>query len=302
MHALVISGGGSKGAFGGGIADYLIRQKKRNYEILVGTSTGSLLIPQLSIGNIDEIKSTFTSVTQEDIYNVNPFKITKSVSQRTTRINHPNILKMFLKHKKTFGDHQNLLRTIRNTISPEEYELVKMSSKKVIISVANFSLNTIEYKYASDWEYEDFTEWMWASSSFVPFMGIVEKNGYEYADGGFGSQVPIDEALNAGATKVDVIILAPRYTLPAKQTTNNAFDVLLRAMDFMHQRIARENIYNGHLQSVYNRDLTVNFIFTPRALTEHSFIFDPTEMSAWWNEGKQYAERLDLEGYFDRTE
>ncbi|MEP5600355.1 MAG: patatin-like phospholipase family protein, partial [Algibacter sp.] len=31
MKALVISGGGSKGAYAGGVAQYLIQEKKRDY-------------------------------------------------------------------------------------------------------------------------------------------------------------------------------------------------------------------------------------------------------------------------------
>jgi predicted patatin/cPLA2 family phospholipase len=36
MKALVISGGGSKGAFAGGIAEYLIRDCCISYELFVG--------------------------------------------------------------------------------------------------------------------------------------------------------------------------------------------------------------------------------------------------------------------------
>ncbi|MDG2443864.1 MAG: patatin-like phospholipase family protein, partial [Flavobacteriaceae bacterium] len=38
--ALVISGGGSKGAFAGGVAEYLLKEKKKTYDIFLGTSTG----------------------------------------------------------------------------------------------------------------------------------------------------------------------------------------------------------------------------------------------------------------------
>jgi len=44
MRALVISGGGSKGAFAGGVAQYLIEEEKRNYDLFLGTSTGSLFV------------------------------------------------------------------------------------------------------------------------------------------------------------------------------------------------------------------------------------------------------------------
>ena len=39
MRALVISGGGSKGAFAGGIAQYLMEEEKRCYDLFLGTST-----------------------------------------------------------------------------------------------------------------------------------------------------------------------------------------------------------------------------------------------------------------------
>lgn len=299
MRALVISGGGSKGAFGGGIAQYLIENKNRKYDILAGTSTGSLLVPHLAIDNIENIRRAYCSVKQEDIYNISPFIIKQGESGIFTKINHRNILQMFLRGKKTFGEHLNLLKTIRRTMSREDYEKVKNSGKKVLVSVSNLSLNIVEYKYASDHDYDDFTEWMWTSTSFVPFMGIVEKNGYEYADGGFGSLIPIEEAINAGATEVDVIVLNPRYSMPTKSKTNNAFDVLLKSMDFMHNRIARNDLYIGHLQSVYDNSVHVNFIFTPRVLTEHSFLFDPVQMTAWWEEGLEYAASLDKKGELD---
>ena len=56
MKALVISGGGSKGAFAGGIAQYLIEEKKKDYDLFVGTSTGSLMLTHLSLGKLDELK------------------------------------------------------------------------------------------------------------------------------------------------------------------------------------------------------------------------------------------------------
>ncbi|HAI41072.1 MAG TPA: patatin, partial [Maribacter sp.] len=54
MKALVISGGGSKGAFAGGVAQYLIQEEGRKYDIFVGTSTGSLLISHLALGKLDK--------------------------------------------------------------------------------------------------------------------------------------------------------------------------------------------------------------------------------------------------------
>jgi len=290
MRALVISGGGSKGAFAGGVSQHLIQDLNREYDIFIGTSTGSLLVPHISLNNIDKIKRVYTNVTQQDIYSQCPFKVKKlSDGSTVTSINHVNTVRMFLKRKKTFGEHKNLRKTIKRVVSPEDFLKIQQSGKHVIVTVSNLSTNKVEYKYAKDCSYEDFCDWMWASTSFVPFMSIVEKNGFEYADGGFGNYIPIEEAINLGAKIIDVIVLAPRHQHVVKAPTRNAFDVLLRSMQFMNYQLGRHDILIGHLESIYNDDVKVNFIFSPRELTEHSFMFDPGQMKSWWQEGYEYA-------------
>jgi predicted acylesterase/phospholipase RssA len=292
MKALVISGGGSKGAFAGGVAQHLIQDLGIDYDILVGTSTGSLLAPMLAAGNLDNVRKAYTSVTQSDIYSVCPFKVKKMKDGSVkSSINHFNVVRMFLKRKKTFGEHENLRKTIKRFFPREDYEKVKASQKKVIASVANLSVKKIEYKYLKDNSYEDFVDWMWLSSSFVPFMSLVEKNGYEYADGGFGNYIPIEEAIAQGATDIHVIVLNPRNRSHKNVKTRNAFDIMMQSMQFMLQQIAYDDLLIGHLQSIYNDHIQIKFFFTPRLLTEYSFYFDPEQMTQWWKEGYEYAQK-----------
>lgn len=292
MKALVISGGGSKGAFAGGVAEYLIKEQKNEYDIFVGSSTGSLLIPHLSIGKIDKVKEAYTSVTQKDIFNICPFIMKKDKDGiLKSKINHFNVLKMFLKRKKTFGETKNLRKTIEKLMSPEDYNEIKSSGKKVIVTASNLTKNVVEYKYLEDNSYEDFCDWMWISSCFVPFMSLVEKNNCEYADGGFGNYIPIEEAISNGATHIDVIVLQPRHKTIEQNKSRNAFDILLQSMSFMLTQIVYDDIHIGHLESIYNDDLHVRFFFTPRVLTEYSFYFEPEQMKLWWKEGFEYAEK-----------
>jgi len=138
MKALVISGGGSKGAFAGGVAEYLINEENNDYDILVGSSTGSLLIPHLSIGKIDALKKAYTSVTQKDVFNICPFIVTKDKDGNLkSRMNHLNVIKMFLKRKKTFGETKNLRKTISRILTADDYRKVKGSGKKIIVSASN---------------------------------------------------------------------------------------------------------------------------------------------------------------------
>ncbi|MBT8385300.1 MAG: patatin-like phospholipase family protein, partial [Bacteroidia bacterium] len=57
MKALVISGGGSKGAFAGGVAEYLIDVKNKEYDLFLGTSTGSLMVSHLALNKLYELKA-----------------------------------------------------------------------------------------------------------------------------------------------------------------------------------------------------------------------------------------------------
>ena len=63
MRALVISGGASKGAFAGGVLEHLIKERGKDYEILVGTSTGALIVPFAAIGKIHRTYN----LDQEDV-------------------------------------------------------------------------------------------------------------------------------------------------------------------------------------------------------------------------------------------
>lgn len=80
--ALVISGGGSKGAFAGGVAQYLMKHENRDYDLLLGTSTGSLMISHLALHKLDELKELYTNVNQNSIFSNNPFSIRRLMGKK----------------------------------------------------------------------------------------------------------------------------------------------------------------------------------------------------------------------------
>ncbi len=112
-RALVISGGGSKDAFAGGIAKHLLQE--HDYQIFVGASTGSLLIPLLALGEVERLEAVFTNIRQRDIFNICPFTLKWQHGEYTYRINHFNTVRMFLRGKHTFGESKNLRRLIHRT-------------------------------------------------------------------------------------------------------------------------------------------------------------------------------------------
>ncbi|MCO5230617.1 MAG: patatin-like phospholipase family protein [Chitinophagales bacterium] len=291
MRALVISGGGSKGAFAGGVAQYLIDEMKYQYDIFIGTSTGSLLISHLALNKVEEIKQVFTSVNQSSIFSSCPFVIkTDRHGNKVIEINHINVVKSFLKGKKTFGESYNLKQLIMKSLTVSDFEDLKKSHKDVVVTVSNLSLNRVEYKSIKDFDYYEFCEWVWISANFAPFMSLVEKNGCEYADGGFGSMVPIEEAISRGATEIDVIVLQTEVSIGNHQRSKNAFSLMTNIFTFMSNRIEKQNIHIGKLVTIYNH-ATLNFYYTPTILTNNALVFDAKLMTQWWQNGYEYARR-----------
>lgn len=294
MRALVISGGGSKGAFAGGVAQYLIENKKLNYDIFSGTSTGSLLVSHLALKRIDKIKHVYTNVTQSSIFNVCPFVIKRKKGIETIGIHHFNVLKNILKGSKTFGESLNLKALIRKTITQEEFEILRQSAIDVVVTVSNLSLNQVEYKSIKDFDYDAFCEWVWVSCNYTPFMSLVKKNGCEYADGGLGSMVPIEEAIKRGATAVDAIILETEVSQLNRMPSLNAFSLLTNMFAFMLDRIENSNIRIGKFVAT-NQNAIINFYYTPTVLTTNSLIFEKEKMTDWWQRGFNFAKFKDEE-------
>lgn len=288
--ALVISGGGSKGAFAGGIAQYLIEESKQTYDVLLGTSTGSLLISHLAALRIPEIKHAFTHVTQASIFCNNPFIVKQKGKLFKTKINHFNVVKNFIKGRKTFGESSNLRHLIEQKITPTIFKEIKSSQKEVVVCVSNFTLNAIEYKTLSECSYSDFLDWIWISCNYVPFMSLVIKNKFEYADGGFGCILAIEEAIRRGATHVDAIMLSTEVQQLNRMRSRNAFDLVLSTLDFMGDQIMEDNIKVGKLYA-QEKNVQLRIFHTPRVLTTNSLIFDQDEMERWWKEGWEYAQK-----------
>lgn len=288
MKALVISGGGSKGAFAGGVAQYLIEELHRDYELFLGTSTGSLLVNHLALREVEKIKNVYTSVNNDSIFSTCPFTVKEKHGTQNIGINHLNVLRNFIKGSKTFGESHNLRKLIFETFTQQEFQRLKDSDMETIVTVSNLSMNEVEYKSVNDYDYEDFCEWIWISCNYTPFMTLVRKNGCEYADGGLGSMVPIEEAIRRGATEVDAIILQTEITQFNRMPSKNAFSLLTNMFSFMVDRIENQNIKIGKFVASH-QDAIINFYYTPTILTTNSLIFNKEKMSKWWQSGYDFA-------------
>ena len=294
--ALVISGGGSKGAFAGGVAEYLLKEKKITYDIFLGTSTGSLMVSHLALGKIDALKKIYTEVNQRSIFNINPFRILNKNGVTIVNIRHTATILNFLKGSKTFGESKNLRKLISKNITRDIYDAILKEKKEVIVTVSNFTANRIEYKSIRKYNYEDFCDWIWGSCNYIPFMSLLEKNGHQYGDGGFGCLIPIREAIERGAKVIDAIILETETTQINRMPAKNPFSLLFTIQEFMMEHVEKHNITIGKL-SAKQRGVQLNLYYTPTVLTTNSLVFDAKKMAKWWKSGYDYAKKREQESF-----
>ena len=287
MRALVISGGGSKGAFGGGVAQYLLQEKEYKYDILIGSSTGSLLIPHLALGEVDKIYSIYTNVDMSKIFDINPFVVRHKDGVEVVSINHFNVILQFLKGKRTFGESYKLRNYIRKNFTLKEFTQLKAIGCDIVVTVTNLSKNEVEYKSIKDFEYNEFCDWIWISCNYIPFMSLVKKNNYEYGDGGFSSLVPIREAINRGATEVDVVILETEMQVSPRSIGKNPFSLMIDLFQTLLVQVEKHDITIGKL-SAKNKNVKLNLYYTPTQLTNNALIFNKEKMKQWWHQGYEY--------------
>jgi len=141
---------------------------------------------------------------------------------------------------------------------------------------------------SNDCTYEDFCDWAWASCNYIPFMSVLEKNGFQYADGGFGNFIPILTAIENGACDIDVIILETENEEIKNPIIKNPFSLLIKTYNFMNHQNSNKDVVIGKLAGLEQK-ININFYYTPYQLTENPLIFDPKQMTQWWKDGYEFA-------------
>ena len=287
MKAIVYSGGGSKGAYSGGVTEHLINDDNKDYDLYVGTSTGALLLPFVAFRDIERLKEAYTEINQKDIWKVNPFKVDK---KGEVSINTLNVLfNMGIRGKKSFGDASNLKKLIDKFLTEDIYNSIYKLGKNMVVCVTNSTTGEVEYKSSRTESYKDYKEWMLASATVPPFMEYVTKNGYQYSDGGMKDPIPIQHAIDLGATEVDVIILRKNGNNLKPSYIGNIFQSIVRTTEIMLDEVGTSDIAIGKLLAD-ERDVKLNIFFTPEILTDNPLIFNRKEMRKWWDLGYHNAQ------------
>ncbi len=123
-NALVVSGGGAKGAFAVGAIERL-REAGIAFDLVAGTSTGAVIAPFVVIDEIQFLRSIYTRVRTEDI-----------IRKRTVFD--------ILTHDAIY-DTNPLWSLINSSITQARYNKIIASSVELYLTTVNLQTGQIEY-------------------------------------------------------------------------------------------------------------------------------------------------------------
>lgn len=193
-RALVLSGGGSRGPYQIGAIKRLMEQGYR-YDLITGVSVGALIgawIAQFDKDRQPEAvdllwRNIFSTVKTEDIWRWwRPF---------------PFLKWLHALWRPSFWDSSPLEKLVEETLEP-----VQVAQSDVELRVGAVNLNTGFYETFTDQD-PDITRAVIASAAQPAFFKPVEIKGSIYLDGGLKNVSPLAEAIDAGATHIDLILL-----------------------------------------------------------------------------------------------
>lgn len=259
-NALIISGGGSRGAFAVGAVDHLVNRADLEFDIVAGTSTGSLIAPLVVLSKddpsrIDRLKQVYTSVTTEDVivahplveavvnedalYDATPLRalIMRDIDEAAAQALFASDTQMFIT-----GVNLNTGQTVFFQTGPEAVN-PDPSTRLVSVRDRDTLIRAIE---ASTHE-----------PVFMPPVAVLADAGAEgldddgrlaleptdrYVDGGVRDIAPIKIAIDNGATDVYAIVLSTRERERSENAYTSVVNILLRTIDLFTQEITKKDV------------------------------------------------------------
>ena len=276
---IVLAAGGSKGAFGAGAVEYLLDVKKRKYSTIVATSTGTMKAPFITFGSGLKIRELYTSVEDKDIITRSPFGEKGNTQIRKM------IYNILIKRKGSLGSNSNLLKTIRKNFTEVEFRALKMKDIDIIVCVNNATKNRNEYIHLKNCKYEEFTNWMYASSTQPILFENFKYNGCEYNDGAVFNYVAIEKAIEEGCTEIDVICNHPlemeeENWKGSKNPLKKFFDNILRTLGQKFDSTFLLNVKVGKLLAE-KHGVKLNFYAPPYSIEGNTLRFSKYRMKEW---------------------
>lgn len=269
--ALVVSGGGSRGAFAVGAIEVLWERGWR-FDVISGTSTGALITALATINDIDELVKIYTSVRTKDIIRLNWRRF----------------------FRDAIYDTAPLEKLIRRTMKGSRYDALMASPVTALLCRVGFKTGGIFYgsqrlatrPEIQPWgDFEGFVKALLASTNEPTLMPPVHI-GEACFDGGVREVVPLQIVTELGAKRVVIIVNGPVDASPMDDPLTSILRIGPRAIDLMTTEIGADDL----LEAQAGTDVVVIRPTSP--LPGSSLEFNPAEMQQMRVIGQERAKEV----------
>src|SRR6267143_52650 len=226
--ALVLAGGGSKGAFEVGVLQRLMGDQQNDYEPLCGTSVGAInaaYLAQTPLGQpaeaIARLRAQWDTVTTDKVHKRwFPFGRAEAFV------------------KPSVYDSSPVQEGIRSDLDPTA---VRASGRRLRIVAVSYGTGE---SFVANEQTPDLPEWVIASSAFPVMLTPASIGGDLWTDGGLRSVTPLGEAIRAGAEDIDVVLCSDPFAKSpfAVQDARAIPQLLLRSIDIMTGEVSRADL------------------------------------------------------------
>ena len=194
MRAIVLSGGGSKGAYQIGVWKAL-RKLHIKYDIVTGTSVGALNAALMTQNKYFKALLFWRNLTFENVIDE---EIEKTITKK-------ELYKKYLDGAINGGlKISNLEKTIDKAINVKKIYLSKIDMGLVTVKAKGLKPVLLRKK---DIPINKFKDYLVASASCYPAFSMKKIDNNNYIDGGMYDNMPINLAIDMGATEVIAVDL-----------------------------------------------------------------------------------------------
>lgn len=197
--ALVLCGGGAKGAYHIGVWKAL---QEIGYEpdIITGTSVGALNGALFTIGKADVAEELWKNMSMDTVFEDEANKDINSIK---------SVNEFVLKLGKIGGIDPKPLKETFKSISDEE----AFKKSKIEFGLVTTQLKPIKRVelFTDEIEEGKIADYVLASTACFPIMQKYSIDGVDYIDGGYTDNVPFNMALDRGATELVIVDMHGMY-------------------------------------------------------------------------------------------
>lgn len=229
MKALVLSGGGSKGAWQAGALRYLATSRGLDPTLICGVSVGALNAAYLAMAAPGEVPRQAEGLA----------RIWEGLQTRSVRRHHRPFGFLHGLWRPHLYDSRPLQRLVRRELDPER---LRMSGRKLRIGTVSLASGRYElFDEASP----QIVDAVLASAAFPAMLEPIGIDGALHTDGGLRDVTPLAAAIDAGATSVDVLLAEPEDVPPGPMFRGrppSAIRLATRALEILLDEVVENDL------------------------------------------------------------